>query len=53
VLKKTGEILDATECSKLLVTPFSVSWVYIKASYAEVLREFLALSKKEMGAFPL
>jgi hypothetical protein len=53
VLKKTGEILDATECSKLLVTPFSVSWVYIKASYAEALREFLAVSKKEMGAFPL
>ena len=49
VLKKNGEIFDATECSKLLVTPFAVSWVYIKSSHAEALREFIAASKREMG----
>ncbi|MCX6991330.1 MAG: HD domain-containing protein [Chlamydiae bacterium] len=50
VLKKNAEIVDATECSKLLVTPFSVSWVYIKSAHAEALREFLSASKREMGA---
>ena len=50
VLKKNTEIVDATECSKLLVTPFSVSWVYIKSSYADALRVFLADSKRDVGA---
>jgi len=35
VLKKTGQILDATECSKLLIAPYSVSWMYITPSKAQ------------------
>lgn len=35
VLKKNGQILDATECSKLLITPFSVSWLYITPQQAD------------------
>lgn len=37
VLRKNSQIVDATECSTLLVAPYTVSWLYIYQSYAEKL----------------
>ena len=42
VLRKSGEIIDATECSNLLVIPYATSWVYLPCDHSLAFHEFMS-----------
>jgi HD superfamily phosphohydrolase len=42
VLRKSGDIIDATECSHLLVIPSYASWVYLPSDHIQSFHEFMS-----------
>jgi HD superfamily phosphohydrolase len=49
VLKKNGRIVDGAECSKLLVPPCILSWIYLPSQFSEDLTSFLFSLEQQRG----